>query len=175
MERYDVMDYVTELSNLIMSNVQYVLLGMTVMILLALIIFISINIKLARMNKRYNTMMKGMEGVNLEQLLLNHIADVKETVNKVDRLSADCKTMEMKSKKAIQKFGVVRFNAFEDMGSDLSFAIALLDCQNDGMVVSSIYSRSESRMYAKPILSGASSYLLTDEEKQALNQAIERK
>lgn len=175
MERYDVMEYLTELSNLIMSNVQYVLLGMTVMILLALIIFISINIKLARMNKKYNTMMKGMDEVNVEQLLLNHIAQVKENVIKVDELSKEYQRMKEDSKKHVQKVGVVRFNAFEDMGSDLSFAIALLDYQNDGTVISSIYSRSESRMYAKPILAGQSSYLLTDEEKQAINQAIARK
>jgi len=156
------MEYFTDLSNLIMSNVQYVLLGMTVLILLALIIFISINLKLARMNKRYNTMMKGMDGVNIEQLLLNHIEQVKETVGKVDRLSIDCEKIRETAKKNIQKVGVIRFNAFEDMGSDLSFAIALLDYQNDGMVMSSIYSRSESRMYAKPILAGQSSYLLTD-------------
>lgn len=169
------MEYLTELSNLIMSNVQYVLLGMTVMILLALIIFISINIKLARMNKKYNTMMKGMDEVNVEQLLLNHIAQVKENVIKVDELSKEYQRMKEDSKKHVQKVGVVRFNAFEDMGSDLSFAIALLDYQNDGTVISSIYSRSESRMYAKPILAGQSSYLLTDEEKQAINQAIARK
>ena len=166
------MEYLTELSNLIMSNVQYVLLGMTVMILLALIIFISINMKLARINKRYNTMMKGMDGVNVEQILLNHIEQVKETVIKVDQLSMDCQKIKENSKTHVQKVGVVRFNAFEDMGSDLSFAIALLDYQNDGTVISSIYSRSESRMYAKPISAGQSSYLLTDEEKQAINQAI---
>jgi len=175
MERYDGMDYLIELSNLIMSNVQYVLLGMTVMILLALIIFISINIKLSKMNKRYNTMMKGMDGVNVEQLLVDHIEQVKETVGKVDQLAIDFKNMKEESKKSVQKFGVVRFNAFEDMGSDLSFAIALLDYKNNGMVISSIYSRSESRIYAKPVLAGVSSYLLTDEEKEALSQAIERK
>lgn len=169
------MDYLTDLSNIIMSNVQYVLLGMTVMILLALVIFISINIKLAKMNKMYNTMMKGMDGVNLEQTLLTHIEQVQQAVGKVNELSIDCQKIKEDSKRAIQKFGVVRFNAFEDVGSDLSFAIALLDYQNDGMVISGIYSRSESRMYAKPITKGESSYLLTGEERQALGQALERK
>lgn len=169
------MDQLVELSNLIMSNVQYVLLGMTVMILLSLIIFISINIKLAKMNKAYSTMMKGMEGVNVEKMLLSHIDEVKQALQKVDNLSVKCEKMDNDSKKHIQKFGVVRFNAFEDMGSDLSFAIALLDYQNDGVVISSIYSRSESHTYAKPIVAGISSYFLTQEEKQALNQAIEKK
>lgn len=169
------MDYLTILSNLIMNNLQYVLLGMTVMILLALIIFISINIKLARMNKRYRTMMKGMEGVNVEQMMLAHIEEVRQALRKVDSLTNDCEKLDITSKKCIQKFGIVRFNAFEDMGSDLSFAIALLDYQNNGIVISSIYSRNESRTYAKPVITGQSSYFLTEEEKQALQQAIEKK
>ncbi len=166
------MNYLTDLSNLIMNNLQYVLLGMTVTILLALIIFININIKLAKMNKRYFKMMRGMEGINIEQLLLNHIEEVKQTVLKVDKLSDDCQRLEKISKECIQKVGIIRFNAFEDMGSDLSFAIALLNNQNNGVVISSIYSRNECHTYAKPIVSSHSAYFLTDEEQQALAQAI---
>jgi hypothetical protein len=166
------MDYLTVLSSLIMNNLQYVLLGMTVMILLALIVFISINVKLSRMNKRYRTIMKGMEGGNIEQMLLSHIEEVKQALHKVDDLTNDCRQLKINSEKCIQKFGVVRFNAFEDMGSDLSFAIALLDYQNNGVVISSIYSRNESHTYAKPIVSGNSSYFLTEEEKKALGQAM---
>jgi hypothetical protein len=166
------MDYISVLSNLVMNNLQYVLLGMTIMILLALLIFISINIKLGKMNKRYRKMMQGVEGANLEKLLMSHIDEVGQVSRKVDKLSADCHRMEGISKGCIQKFGVIRFNAFEDVGSDLSFAIAFLDSQNNGVVVSSIYGRSESRTYAKPITSGNSSYLLTEEERQALAAAM---
>jgi len=166
------MNYLADWSNLIMNNLQYVLLGMTVTIFLALIIFISINIKLAKMNRRYSTMMKGMEGANIEQLLLAHIEEVRQTVRKVDSLSNDCQRLERISKECVQKVGIIRFNAFENMGSDLSFAIALLNDQNNGVVLSSIYSRSECHTYAKPIISGSSSYFLTDEEKKALAQAI---
>jgi len=168
------MNYLADWSNLIMSNLQYVLLGMTVTILLALIIFISINIKLAKMNKRYSKMMKGMEGANIEQLLLAHIEEVQQTVRKVDSLANDCQRLESISKECVQKVGIIRFNAFENMGSDLSFAIALLDYQNNGVIVSSIYSRSECHTYAKPIIAGNSSYFLTEEEKQALVQAINK-
>ena len=166
------MNYLADLSNLIMNNLQYVLLGMTVMLLLALIVFISINIKLAKMNKRYFKMMRGMEGKNIEDLLLSHIDEVKQAVRKVDSLSTNYQRLESISKECIQKVGIIRFNAFEDMGSDLSFAIALLNHQNSGVVVSSIYSRNECHTYAKPIISGNSSYFLTEEEKQALGQAI---
>ena len=103
------MDELTVLSNLIMGNLQYVLLGMTIMILLALIIFISINVKLAKLNKRYRTMMKGMEGVNVEQMLLAHIEEVKQGQLKIDSLIKDCERLDSISKKCIQKYGIIRF------------------------------------------------------------------
>ncbi len=166
------MDYMSQLSNMVMSNLQYVLLGMTVMILLALLVFISINVRLAKMNKKYRTMMQGVEGENLEKLLIAHIGEVKQVARKVETLSDDCKRLEQISKDCVQKVALVRFNAFDDVGSDLSFSIALLDSYNNGIVISSIYGRNEFRTYSKPIISGASSYLLTEEEKEALVQAM---
>ena len=79
------------------------------------------------------------------------------------------------SKKAIQKVGVVRFNAFSNTGSDLSFAVALLDHYDNGVVFSSLFGRNESRIYAKPIRGGESTYLLTEDEKEALQKAKETK
>lgn len=162
------------LSTLVMGNLQYVLLAMTVMILLALIIFININIRMAKMNRRYRKMMQGMEGVNIERLLIGHIDEVRQTVAKVEQLSAACSKMENISKNCVQKMGIVRFNAFEDTGSDLSYAVALLDGQNNGIIMSSIFGRSESRSYAKPVVDGQSSYFLTNEEKQALEVAMKK-
>lgn len=168
------MNYLAQFSTIIMGNLQYVLLAMTVMILFALIIFVNINIRLAKMNRRYRKMMQGMEGVNIERLLMGHIDEVRQAVTKVEQLSADCSRLEKTSTECLQKVGIVRFNAFENTGSDLSFAVAVLDGKNNGVVLSSIFGRSESRSYAKPVLDGQSSYFLTDEEKQALDQAIKK-
>lgn len=168
------MDYLSQVPAMIIGNLQYVLLSMSIMILLALIIFININIKLARMNRRYRRMMQGMDGVNIERLLLGHIEEVRRASAKVDELSKTCANLDRLSKSCVQKIGIVRFNAFEDTGSDLSFAIALLNGNDDGFVLSSIFGRSESRSYAKPVIKGQSSYFLTDEEKQALEQAMKK-
>lgn len=168
------MMYLTQFSALVMSNLQYVLLVMTIMILLALLIFININMKMARMNRRYRKMMQGMEGVNIERLLMEHIEEVRQAVTKVEQLSSSCEKLTRTSKECIQKVGIVRFNAFDDTGSDLSYAVALLDGNNNGVIFSSIFGRNESRSYAKPVIAGQSSYFLTDEEKQALAQAIQK-
>lgn len=165
------MDF-TQINDFIMVNLQYVLLGMTAIIFAALLIFININLKLSRMNRRYQKLMQGVEGANLERLLHAHIEEVREVVTKVNNLSHQCKELDIMCNNAIQKVGVVRFNAFEDTGSDLSFSIALLDGHRNGLVLTSLFGRSESRVYTKPIVNGQSTYLLTAEEKEAINKAI---
>ncbi|MEN6414028.1 MAG: DUF4446 family protein [Veillonellales bacterium] len=169
------MNYLVQFSALVMANLQYVLLAMTAMIFLALIIFIHINIKLSRMNRRYRKMMQGMEGANLERLLTDHIEEVRQAMVKIDSAAAAYNAIVKTLQHCVQKMGIVRFNAFEDTGSDLSYAIALLDSADNGIVLSSIFGRNESRSYAKPVINGQSSYFLTEEEKQALQQAMGKK
>lgn len=74
--------------------------------------------------------------------------------------------------RSVQRVGMVRFDAFQDMGGQLSFAAALLDGEGSGMVLSSINGRSETRIYAKPIERGSSRYNLSDEEQEAIRRAL---
>ena len=75
---------------------------------------------------------------------------------------------------ALTRVAIVRFRAFEDMGSDLSYAVAMLDSHNNGVVLSSIFAREDSRSYAKPIVNGTSTYAMTKEEEDALQQAMSK-
>jgi hypothetical protein len=165
------MIYQIDLAALLMDNIQAIIITMIVLILLALVVFININLKLSKMNKRYRKMMTGMEGANLEELLMAHIKDVRQAMEKVEETANHCRKIEDSLQFCVQKIGMVRFNAFEDTGSDLSFALALLDEQNNGVVISTIYGRNECRTYAKPVVNRQSQYFLTEEEKAALNQA----
>jgi len=167
------MDFMAQFTAWLTENLQYVILALTVLIFIALIVFININIKLARLNRRYQKLMEGTSGANLENILFQHIDTVKDAAAKVAALEQESRRLDERLKYCAQKIGVVRFNAFEDTGSDLSFAVALLDSNDDGVVFSSIYSRSESRIYAKPVTAGKSTYFLTAEEKQALAAARE--
>lgn len=168
------MDSVQQILNsYMMPNLPYILLLMIVIMTISLVVFIVINIKLSRLNRKYLQMMNGVEGKNLEESLFDHMTAMREGVNKIESLSAYCKNLNEKNKKAVQKVGVVRFNAFSNTGSDLSFAVALLDDHDNGVVFCSLFGRSESRVYAKPISKGESSYLLTAEEKEALQKAKE--
>ena len=82
--------------------------------------------------------------------------------------------MEKVVKNCVQKVGVVRYQAIQNMGADLSYTVALLDENNDGVVFNGIYGRDGCYTYAKPIIEGKSSYNLSDEEVQAIENAIKK-
>lgn len=158
----------------ITAYLPHIILFLTGMLVVALLFFIHINIKLAKMSKRYKKLMAGMDGANIERLLMGHIDEVRQLVKKVDAMEQENKRINLMAKKSIQKVGIVRYNAFESVGSDLSYSIALLDAQNDGIILTSIFGRDESRCYAKPVIGGASSYSLAEEEKNALSEAMKK-
>ena len=83
-----------------------------------------------------------------------------------------CKKINKNIEVCVQKVGIVRYSAFKDTGSDLSFALALLDANNNGVVLNGIYSRDMSNIYAKPVTNGTSTYTMTQEEKDAIDKAI---
>ncbi len=90
-----------------------------------------------------------------------------------DIISQDLKELKKESKFFIQKTGIVRFNPFSEVGGDQSFSIALLDGNNDGLVITSLYNREGNRTYAKPLKQSQSQYQLSSEEKEAIAKAID--
>lgn len=123
--------------------------------------------------KKYNKMMHGAEGKDLEGMLEAHLESVNRVLHKTSEVENAYKAVRKIAEKSIQNVGVIRFNAFDDTGSDLSFAVALLDYHGDGVVISTIFGRDESRTYAKPIAKGVSSHHLSSEEEKAIAKALE--
>ncbi len=111
------------------------------------------------------------EPKNLKEVL-SQFKDLKEGVGKI---SKELKSLKKQSKFSLQKVGTVRFNPFKEIGGNQSFSIALLDGNNDGVVITSFYSREGNRVFGKPIKNGKSQYLLSEEEKRAVDQAKETK
>ena len=128
-------------------------------------------VRLQRLALSYRKMMQGSNGESIETMMLARVQDIEALKQKVLFLSSECERLDTESRKHIQQVGLIRFNAFENTGSDLSFAVAMMDAAKTGLVLSGIYGREESRVYAKPVLNGASTYTLTKEEKQALEVA----
>jgi hypothetical protein len=90
--------------------------------------------------------------------------ETKELKEEIERIKKD-------SEIHFQKMGLVRFNPFSEIGGDQSFSLAILDKNDNGAVITSYYSRENNRVYAKPLKKGKSSYVLTKEEKKAIEKA----
>lgn len=145
-------------------------LVITVLLLLGFIIMIS---KLSSLNKKYKTFIGKLgNGKNIEEDLETYMYRVEKVEKQNAEIANYIKTLDEDLKKCIQKVGIVRYNAFKDTGSDLSFTLALLDEHNDGVVLNGIYSREMSNIYAKPIKNGKSTYTMSEEEAQAVQKAI---
>jgi hypothetical protein len=156
------------------DNMPFLVVIMAVVILIMLCIMIKQAWNLGYMKKRYRKMMNGVDGDNLERLLMGHIDEVRHVVEENKRLDAENHRIDELLQMAVTRVGVVRFRAYEDMGSDLSYAVALLDAHNNGVVLSSLFGREDSRGYAKPIEDGKSTYPMTKEEEQALQEAMSK-
>ncbi len=125
--------------------------------------------------KKYKKLMAGNEGKNLEDMLNVHLDTVNTILDKTLEVEKVYQAVRKMAENSIQNVGLVRFNAFSDTGSDLSFALALLDYQGNGLVINSLFGRNETRTYAKPVHQGISSYHLSVEEEEAIRMALESK
>ena len=113
-------------------------------------------------------------GNNIDEMLKNYINKVDEVSDKNEEIINYCKTIDNRISLCIKKVGMVRYSAFKDTGSDLSFALTLLNDKNDGVILNGIYSREMSNIYAKQVIDGKCSNKLSEEERQALEIAINR-
>jgi hypothetical protein len=126
----------------------------------------------SRLDQRLRGLTRGEEGQSLEAILDAHLATVHELERQVDALATRSAVLETVQRKAVQRVGLIRFNPFEDTGGNQSFALALLDRNGDGLIVSSLHARTLTRVYGKAVVGGKSEAALSDEESAALRQAL---
>lgn len=129
------------------------------------------SVRLKRLMADYRTLMTGVEGEDLHAAIQKHLKDVRALARRVSNLEKLGEKLAWEGNAHLQRVGLVRYNAFPDIGSNQSFSLALLDAEGNGIVLTSLYGRSESRIYAKPVVAGKSEYSLSEEEKEAIRQA----
>jgi len=100
--------------------------------------------------------------------------NLKEVQKQFEELKKEVRKLSQESKFSVQKIGIIRYNPFSNVGSDQSFSIALLDSNNNGVVISSLFGRDGNRVYGKPIKNGKSEYSLSEEENKAIGIALDR-
>lgn len=154
---------------LIMGIVICVLAVASIVILVLLIVTM---VRLKKMRRNYRIFMNGKTAENLEDAMLDHFAKIKELVEITDKHTEQIAKINEEMQTVYTKLGVVKYDAFNEMGGKLSFALAMLDNSNNGYIINAMHSREGCYTYVKEIIKGESFITLGDEEKQALSQAM---
>ncbi|MGO4498176.1 DUF4446 family protein [Paenibacillus sp. 2RAB27] len=155
-------------------NAEYVMLVCFAFILVLLVMVIIISIRLSSLRKRYNRMINGTSAENMEQLLIEMQNSLNEQKAESVKASTQISGIHQSMKKMTSNIKVRRYNAFNEGGSDLSFSLAMLNEEQDGVIITGIHSREQMYVYAKPVAKGQSSYTLSPEEKETLTQTLKQ-
>jgi cell division protein FtsB len=161
------------LSEIISSNQEIIILGLAGIALILLVLLIIISFKQRSLNKKYKKFMSGSTGENLEAQILARFAEIDKLKSDTEFLNAELAKVKENLLITYQKVGVVKYDAFKEMGGKLSFVLALLDKKNNGILLNSVHSSREGcYTYMKEIIKGESFLELSEDEKKALNQAL---
>ena len=152
----------------------YCALGLVILILFGFVV--NLHMEVSTLKSRYKRMMEGSEGENIAGMLAEHTSKFNKALDEQRSFERKLETLEEQSKSSLARVAVVHFDAFEKTGQGLSWCLALLDRENNGIVISSICGQETARTYVKPIEDGrvTEKYKLTREEEQAIQQAMRR-
>lgn len=150
----------------------FIIIGMLVVIIVLLVMLITTKKRLTKMESKYESFMRGKDGETLEDVIMKRFDEIdklkRSDVKKTKVLNDIIENLEI----VYQKTGIIKYDAFNEMGGKLSFAIALLSKENDGFVINAMHSREGCYTYIKEIVKGESYIPLAEEEKQAVDEAM---
>ncbi len=152
----------------------YIILGLAALVLVLIIVTIINIVQMSKLKKNYRAFMSGKNGKSLENTLIQRLDQIDELIEHNALNERNIDTIFKKMKFTFQKYGIVKYNALQELGGDLSFALVLLDEKKDGFVINSIHNREGCYIYIKEIIDGNPIMTLSEEEEQALTQALER-
>lgn len=153
-------------------STDYIIIGLAALVLVLIILMIINVVQMSKLKKRYAIFMKGKNAKSLEETLIYRLEQVDELIENNAANERNIDTIFKKMKFDFQKYGLVKYDAFQEMGGKLSFSLALLNEKNDGFVLNAVHSRDGCYTYVKEIIDGHSIISLAEEEQQALEQAL---
>ncbi len=163
------------ISQLLGFDSDYIIIGLAAVTILLFILYIVNIVQMSKLKKNYRIFMEGKDAKSLEETLVKRLDQVDEliTANKTNQRNIQQLFNNMKF--TFQKVGLVKYDAFNEMGGKLSFSLALLNETDDGFVLNAVHSREGCYTYIKEIVAGNSIIVLAEEEQEALNMAKEAK
>jgi len=162
-----------DLNRLLADNLAIAFGVLAALVVLLLVAVMAQSVRLGRAVRAYREIVREpMGATSIHDLLAGNADAVERASERMGEMEVMHATIEQRTRRSLQHIGMVRFNPFEDTGSDQSFAIALLDDQRDGIVLSGLHGRANTRIFAKPVEAGASTNQLSDEESEAIRIAL---
>ena len=149
----------------------FIFIFLLVLIVILFFMVVNVNMKYKRLKSSYSSFMRGRDGKNLEQSILEKFDELDEITEIAKKNRTDIKELFREMQNNYQKVGIVKY-AFNEMGGKLSFALTLLDGNNSGWVINAMHSREGCYTYIKEIVRGESYIELAEEEAESLEQAI---
>jgi hypothetical protein len=167
-----------DLNRLLTENLAIAIGAIALVVVILLVLVVAQTIRIGRATRAYRELVRGADGASasgasLHDLLAGNASALERASGRMSEMEAMHTAIDQRTRRSLQHIGLVRFNPFEDTGSDQSFAIALLDDRRDGLVISSLHGRANTRVFAKPVTDGTSSHNLSDEEAEAIRIAVE--
>lgn len=156
-------------------DIGYMVIAVAVLLVLfiaVLVLLIVQIVKVNKLNKRLNKLTLGKSGKSLEQDIASLYEDNKFLKNSTERNKKDIRTLYKNMESTFQKMGLVKYDAFSQMGGQLSFCLALLDENNNGFIINSVHSTEGCYSYTKEVKNGVSTLSLGREEEEALAIAM---
>ena len=150
----------------------YIIIGLAVLVLILIILMIVNVVQMSKLKKKYKIFMSGKNAKNLEETLIRRLDQVDDLIIANSANEKNIRTLYKNMQKTYQKMGLVKYDAFHEMGGKLSFSLAMLDEKNNGYIINAMHSREGCYTYIKEIIDGNSIIVLAEEEQEALNQAM---
>ena len=168
------MDYLKlHIEDLTGISLDVITAGLAALVLILIIFMIVNGVKMRKLKKRYETCISGKDAASLEDTLVKRLNQVDDLIASDEETKRKVQMVLDHLDNTYQKVGLVKYDAFNEMGGKLSFSLALLNRKNDGFIINAMHSREGCYTYIKEIINGNSVIMLADEEREALDMALE--
>ncbi len=151
----------------------YIIIGLLAAVIILLILTLVNIVQMRKLKKNYRIFMSGKTAKNLEDTLIKRLDEVDSLIASNNKNEELIRVLSQNMKYTYQKMGLIKYDAFHEMGGKLSFSLAMLDVRNNGFIINAMHTREGCYTYIKEIVDGNSIIVLSEEEQEALKRAME--
>lgn len=151
----------------------YINIGLCGVLLILFILTIVNIVQMKKLKKNYRIFMSGKDAKTLEDTLIQRLDQVDSLLESNEENDSNIKVLSKNMQRTYQKMGLIKYDAFHEMGGKLSFSLAMLDMRNNGFIINAMHTREGCYTYIKEIIDGNSVIVLSEEEQEALKRAMD--